>query len=141
MDFVVDSSVFVKWLVPEPHTEKATAFVERLTRRDVEAISPDLVSAEVGHALRSYFLAGDLSRDECFSAVADFVALAPTVRSSTGLMQDAARLALDNTGSFYDGLFVALALRERCPVLTADERMMRAYQRVAPFVWIGDVPS
>ena len=57
------------------------------------------------------------------------------------LMQDAARLALDNTGSFYDGLFVALALRERCPVLTADERMMRAYQRVAPFVWIGDLAS
>ena len=64
MDFVVDSSVFVKWLVPEAHSEKATAFVERLSRRDVEAISPDLVSAEVGHALRSYFLAGDLSKHE-----------------------------------------------------------------------------
>ena len=141
MDFVVDSSVFVKWLVPEAHSEKATAFVERLTRRDVDAISPDLVSAEVGHALRSYFLSGDLSREECFSAIEDFAALAPAVTSSMLLMQEAARLSLDNMGSFYDGLFVALALRERCSVLTADERMMRAYERVAPFVWIGDAPS
>ena len=141
MGFVVDSSVFVKWLVPEAHTEKATALVERLSRREIEAISPDLVSAEVGHALRSYFLAGDLSREECFSATEDFAALAPAVTSSMALMQDAARLALDNMGSFYDGLFVALALRERCPLLTADERMMRAYQRVAPFVWIGDISS
>lgn len=141
MDFVVDSSVFVKWLVPEAHSEQATTFVERLSRRDVEAISPDLVSAEVGHALRSYFMAGDLSREECFSAVEDFARFAPAVTSSLVLMQDASRLALDNTGSFYDALFVALALRERCPVLTADERMIRAYQRVAPFVWIGDVAS
>lgn len=139
MDFVIDSSVFVKWLVPEAQSERAAGLVERLTRREVEAVSPDLVSAEVGHALRSYFLAGDLTREECLGAADDFVALAPAMASSISLVQDAARLALDNTGSFYDGLFVALALRERCPVLTADERMMRAYQRVSPFVWIGDI--
>ena len=139
MDFVVDSSVFVKWLVPEEHSDKATALVERLGRREIEAVSPDLVSAEVGHALRSYFLAGDLSRDECLSAVGDFATLAPPLTSSLQIVKAAARLALDNTGSFYDGLFVALALREGCPVLTADERMMRAYQRAAPFVWIGDL--
>ena len=139
MDFVVDSSVFVKWLVPEAQSERATGFVERLNRREVEAVSPHLVSAEVGHALRSHFLAGDLTREECLSAVDDFAALALAVAPSISLVQDAARLALDNTGSLYDALFVALALRERCPVLTADERMMRAYQRVSPFVWIGDI--
>ena len=93
MDFVVDSSVFVKWLVPEAHSEKATAFVERLARRDVHAFSPDLVSAEVGHALRSYFpLSACRTRDRSRSSVLDVTNSALWIArarggSSTGSMR------------------------------------------------------
>ena len=68
-----------------------------------------------------------MSPEACFDAVADLLSLDVEVVPSRFLVGRATRLALDHTASFYDSLYVGLAIDRDCRVLTADERMVRAF--------------
>ncbi|MEP7215400.1 MAG: type II toxin-antitoxin system VapC family toxin [Anaerolineaceae bacterium] len=71
------------------------------------------------------------------------IADAPVFEMPTGaLLLGAMSIALRFNRSIYDSLYVALALQERCALVTADRRL---YDAVAPsyletMLWIEDVP-
>lgn len=48
---VIDSSVAVKWFVPEPYSGEAQLILNRFQRGTLDLLAPDLLYAEIGNIL------------------------------------------------------------------------------------------
>jgi predicted nucleic acid-binding protein len=124
--FVVDASVAVKWLVTEHLSEAAV----RLLNTRHALIAPELLFVEAGNALWAMSQRGDFSHRDLEQAL-DTLLLAPvTVPASLSeLLPAAIRLASDVAHPVYDCCYLALAVRNRAPVVTADERFLAAVRK------------
>lgn len=96
---------------------------ERL--RDMRRAAPFLIDAEVGSALRSMVLRGDLDEDTAESARLLAERMIHRRHPHHGKLTARAWQLRQNV-SFYDALYVALAERLDCPLVTADKRIARA---------------
>jgi predicted nucleic acid-binding protein len=123
--FVVDASVAVKWLVSEALSEQAA----RLLDHDQPLVAPGLLYAEAANALWAMARRGDLTVTEVREAL-DLLAEAPLTvpYPMRQLMPAAARLASDLDHPVYDCFYLALALQEQRPLVTADRRFRDAVQ-------------
>ncbi len=118
---VVDASVLVELLSDGEYAEVAK---ERLDAEEYALWAPHLIDAEVGHALRRWVRLGKLSADAAGRALWEIDDL-PVERVEHELLIHVAWGLRDNF-SFYDGLYVALALMLDEPLLTLDARLARS---------------
>jgi predicted nucleic acid-binding protein len=122
MTLVVDASVAVKWVLPEPDSERAVA----IRTGDENLIAPSLACAEIGSAIWRAVLRGDLSPAEASEylkvAVAHYQRMIPLVE----LTDAAITLAIRLKHPIYDCFYLVLAERERCALVTADARLIAA---------------
>ncbi|HST70631.1 MAG TPA: type II toxin-antitoxin system VapC family toxin [Solirubrobacterales bacterium] len=116
----MDASVLVELLSDGRHAE---AVRERLDDEEPTLWAPHLIDAEVGHALRRSVLLGELTADAAGRALWEVDEL-PLERVEHELLIHVAWGLRDNF-SFYDGLYVALALMLDEPLLTFDARLAR----------------
>jgi predicted nucleic acid-binding protein len=137
--YVVDCSVAVKWFIEEAHSSKALHLLDRYQRAEVTLLAPDCIIAELGHTLRKLAVGGDLTAEDARAAVADFISLPLELVGSRGLATSAMKLALENMATFYDALYIALADREDVTVVTADDRMVRAFARINRAVLLSNL--
>jgi predicted nucleic acid-binding protein len=130
--FVVDASVAVKWLVAEAHSEQAA----RLLDGEWRLIAPELVFAEAANALWAMCRRGDIGKAELVEAI-DTLKTAPIAVPSSmrQLAAAASRLAADLDHPVYDCFYLALALQEQYPVVTADTRF---HEKVRMHPYLGD---
>lgn len=130
--YVVDASVAVKWLVTEELShESATLLDAGLT-----LLAPDLLFAEATSALSAKQRHGEIDREELAAAV-ELLRAAPvaTPASMRQLAASSARLAADLKHPVYDCFYLALAIHEDYPVVTAD---MRFFNKVRRHPYLGD---
>lgn len=124
---VVDTSALVRLYVPDgPMPEGLEQAVEDAWRGDLVLAAPELLLAEVGQVLLKKERAGFVTRgdvDEILRCVAE---LPLELVGHAALLNDACALARSSLLSVYDGLFLALARRQRAPLLTCDEKLARA---------------
>jgi predicted nucleic acid-binding protein len=135
--FVVDASVAVKWYLTEEHSSSA----ERLLAEEHERIAPELALVEAAQVFVKRQRRGEISASD---AHASLIALANSIefRESATLVSAALDIALAHQRSAYDGLYVVLAMREGCPLVTADRRLYNALRESleATMLWVDDVP-
>jgi predicted nucleic acid-binding protein len=118
---VVDASVFVELL---RKGERAEAVEERLHAEEHTLWAPHLIDAEIGHALRRAVRLGEIDADVAGAALREIEVL-PVERVEHEPLVHVAWQLRDNF-SFYDALYVALALMLDEPLLTLDARLARA---------------
>jgi predicted nucleic acid-binding protein len=118
---VVDASVLVELLSDGEYAEVAK---DRLDAEEYALWAPHLIDAEVGHALRRWVRLGKLSADAAGRALWEIEDL-PIERVEHELLIHVA-WGLRDSFSFYDGLYVALALMLDEPLLTLDARLARS---------------
>ncbi|UCC83119.1 MAG: type II toxin-antitoxin system VapC family toxin [Gemmatimonadota bacterium] len=118
--YVVDSSVAVKWYVPEAHSDSAASLLDESN----ELVAPDLLAAEFGNALWKKCRRGELSDSEVRSIVEAFQAVPLQIYSSLTLLEAAVEIALRTARTVYDCLYVALALAFNSTLVTADSRLL-----------------
>src|SRR5689334_17254556 len=131
---VVDSSVAIKWFLNEPLADQALEILAAVERRDVETIVPDILHAEVANVFWKKHLFQGFARSDCEKYLCDFEALSLPFVPVTRLFQRAFELAVQYRRSVYDILYVALAEREECRFITADERLLNAVSPSIPSV-------
>ncbi|MGN6253533.1 MAG: type II toxin-antitoxin system VapC family toxin [Solirubrobacterales bacterium] len=117
---VVDASVLVELLAPREHADLVE---ERLDAEEHTLWAPHLVDAEVGHALRRYVRLGKLDARVAGEALWEIDELPIRLVEHELLVHIA--WALRDQVSFYDGLYVALAMVLDEPLLTFDARLAR----------------
>ena len=130
--YVVDASVAVKWLVREPLSHQASL----LLTEGISLMAPDLLFAEAANALWAMGQRGDLDDHQLEEAVQTLRA-APVLVPSTllQLTPAASRLAADLGHPIYDCFYLALAIQEKAPLITAD---LRFCERVGTHPYLSD---
>lgn len=127
MTVVVDSSVAIKWALPEPGSSEARQLVLSST-----LLAPDFLYFEVANVLWRETRRGGLGKTEADGAL-QLIRAAPLTVTPTLDLVDDARLAADAIGlSLYASVYVALALRQAAALATADRRMADAVEAWAP---------
>jgi predicted nucleic acid-binding protein len=135
--FVVDASVAIKWVLPEIHSDAA----RRLLVKRPRLSAPDLIWAEAGNIVWKRWRKGEVP--EATSVLRDIRELKLEIQPSEPLMDAAWEVASAFNRSFYDSLYLALAIREGCMLVTADLRLynaLRGSTLASRLLWIADVP-
>ncbi|HEY5942272.1 MAG TPA: type II toxin-antitoxin system VapC family toxin [Solirubrobacterales bacterium] len=118
---VVDASVVVEFLSGD---ERTLPLDERMKAEEHTLWAPHLIDAEVGHALRRKVRLGQMDAGAAEEALWELDVL-PLRRVEH---ENLVRVAWDlrDNFTFYDGLYVALALMLGETLLTYDARMARS---------------
>jgi predicted nucleic acid-binding protein len=138
---VVDSSVVIKWLVPEPHSADARRLLNDYQAGTLTLLAPDLLHAEIGNILWKKHRFQGLAAADAQTALDSFRALTFTLTSASVLLAEAYALAVAHHCTVYDALYVALSVREHCPLVTADQKLIAALKTSFSHVmWVADWP-
>jgi predicted nucleic acid-binding protein len=122
--FVLDSSVAVKWAIPEPGSSKALAFREDVRKKIHRIIAPDVFASEVAHALTKAERQKIIPVGEAQKLLPDVLLAGPVLQSFLPLLSRAVEISSASRIAITDCLFVALAEQEGCDMLTADQRLI-----------------
>jgi predicted nucleic acid-binding protein len=126
--FVVDASVAIKWFVPEIHADAA----RRLLREGVTLLAPDLIWAEVANALWRKWRDRELSAETVEGILNDFRRYPLRIYAGESLYDVAWPVARGSGRTFYDSLYLALAMSNGCLMVTAD---LRFYNAIKDTTW------
>lgn len=134
MRYVVDCSVAVKWFVPEPLSDIADTVLDQFMAGEVSLVAPESIVAELGHALRKCVLNKDplrrISPEESHSFLDEFLVIGIETVGIAPLASHAIRLTTQHQTTFFDALYIAVALREDLSVLTADGPLTHAFAKL-----------
>ena len=119
---VIDASVAVKWFLPEPYSINAI----RLLDAGHELIAPDLIIPECGNVLWKKWLRQELEPDVIPSLLADLCRMNLRIVPMFPLIDEASRIAVTWRRSFYDSIYLALAVACNGRMVTADEKLYNA---------------
>ena len=112
----------------------------RLLSTDYERVAPDFVLTEFAQVVLKRVRVGAVSIAD---GRRDSVLLSSMVKliESPLLVPGALEIAYRFQRSIYDSLYVCLALREQCQLVTADLRLYNALSRDLPetMLWVGDI--
>ena len=136
--YVVDTSVSVKWFLPEIHSRESM----RLLNKEFELLAPDLIFAEFGNVLWKKWRADEIDRDSVVKILSDFRKMPVVIYSSDLLLDVSWAIAERYQRSFYDSLYLALAQIQECRLVTADKKFYSALKRTTigkSLLWIEDV--
>jgi predicted nucleic acid-binding protein len=122
---IIDASVAVKLLVDEDGAALA-AFVYRA----FDLLAPALLLAECSNILWKKVRKGELSKAEAMTRSVVLTRTSIVLRPMEPLVEAATRLSIDLDHPAYDCFYLALAVAEACPFVTADERLVRKVEAV-----------
>lgn len=123
MDIVIDTSALLAVLLGEPERDRVVQITAGHT-----LIGPGSIPWEIGNAFSALFKRKKLTLDEAKKGLAIFTAI-PLRYIHTDLVN---AITLSKQGNIYayDAYFLDCAIRNRAPLLTLDEKLLKAAQRV-----------
>ena len=133
---VVDASLIIKRVVPEPMSDKARELLKQWQKTTVSLIAPAFFTAEVDSILRKKVVArkeltleqAQLSWEQLQKIPVELVDMEP-------FRQRAWEISIElQQAHVYNSVYLALAEAHRCEFWTADERLFNAAKNRFPFV-------
>jgi len=134
MRIVLDSSVAVKWELPEADSDKAIRLRDDFTNGVHEFLSVDIFKVEAAHALTRAERQGRIRPGEAKKLLASIRTTAPQFFPFSPLLDRAIDVSSSMRIGVYDCIYVALAEREKCDLITADHRLVKNLQKKFPFI-------
>ena len=123
---VIDSSVVVKWFLPEPSRPEAVRLLRSYREQKLQLIAPTLLMTEVSNVFCRIFRRGELSASEASVAYRLLKINSPFLIPDIEALDEAVRLAMTTGQAVYDCVYLALALRRGCDMITADRKFHAA---------------
>jgi predicted nucleic acid-binding protein len=120
MKYVIDTSVAFKWAVSEIDSDRAVRLREDFNNAIHELLAPDLFPTEIANALAVTERGGRIKPGEAALFFSDILKSSPVLHLAIPLLPRAIDICLQTKQSVYDCLYVALAERENCDLVTAD---------------------
>lgn len=134
MNYVIDSSVGMKWVIPEIDSDKALRLLTDYTAAIHQLLAPDLFPIEIANALASAEKSARIQPGESVLFLTDILNNAPVILDAMPLLRRALEISLPTRHSVYDCLYIALAERENYELVTADDKLIRDFQAQFPFI-------
>jgi predicted nucleic acid-binding protein len=137
---VVDASVVAAAFFQEDHAAAARAILVA----GGELHAPDLLPVEVANVIWKRHGRQEIDEAEARGLLADCLRLPLKIAPSSGLVEPALELALRTNRTVYDCLYLALAVKAKAVLVSADKRFVNALAG-GPFekhiVWLGSLPA
>lgn len=127
MKYILDASVALKWVLSEADSPIANKLRDEFNHQTHELLAPDTLPVEIAHALTRAERKGLIPKGHAAVLFADVFTPAPDLRSHLDVLARAIDLSSDARIGVYDCLYVALAEREQCLVVTADQRLITLF--------------
>lgn len=138
MTFVIDASVAAKWFLPdEPFSGLALKLLRSATIGATNLIVPDLFFCECGNILWKAARRQRLSSEETVSAIQVIGDLQTLTVPASGLLERTLQIARTHDRTFYDSLYIAVAVQQQTHLITADEKLANATAAYLPVKWLG----
>lgn len=134
MRYVLDSCVAFKMLVPEVDTPKALQLRDDFLNGILELLSPDILPIEVAHALTRAERQCRITPAQGSLLLKNMFKYMPNLHPYIGLLPRAYDLSSSVRQGVYDCLYVALAEREGCELVTSDDKMVMKLSPQFPFI-------
>lgn len=134
MRYVLDSCVAFKMLVPEVDTPKALQLRDDFLNGILELLSPDILPIEVAHALTRAERQCRITPAQGSLLLKNMFKYMPNLHPYIGLLPRAYDLSSSVRQGVYDCLYVALAEREGCELVTSDDKMVKTMSPQFPFI-------
>jgi predicted nucleic acid-binding protein len=119
---VIDASVAIKWFLPEQYSIHA----HRLLESTHELIAPDLIVPECGNVLWKKWLRQELEAEVIPALLSDLCRMNLRIVPSFSLIDESSRISVTHRRSFYDSIYLALAVSCDSRMVTADEKLCNA---------------
>lgn len=122
--FVVDANVAVKWLIQEVHSRAA----DELLLSGSRLLAPSFIEIEIGNILWKKVRSGVMAREEGDAFLSLFQDLHLELFPTHQLLHASYFIAVELDRSFYDSLYLALAISQSASLITADKKFYNALQ-------------
>jgi predicted nucleic acid-binding protein len=134
MKYVLDSNIALKWVLVEPDSAKAKQLRDDFENAIHELLAPDVFEVEIAHALTRAERQGIITVGQAAILWSDVLSTPPRLEQSGPLLPRAIDISSQYRHGVYDCLYVALAERENCELVTADDKLVRKFQTQFPFI-------
>ncbi|MDZ4685997.1 MAG: type II toxin-antitoxin system VapC family toxin [Planctomycetaceae bacterium] len=134
MKYILDASVAVKWVLREPDSSKAIALRDDARNGVCELVVPETFPVEIAHALTRAERRGVIPTGDAMLKVVDILSTKLELHSCIPLLPRAIKFSSQLRIGVYDCLYVALAEREQCDLVTADLRLVSVVQNLISVV-------
>ncbi|HEV2949322.1 MAG TPA: type II toxin-antitoxin system VapC family toxin [Gemmataceae bacterium] len=134
MKYVLDSSVALKWVLPEADSVRAIRLRDEHKNGIHELLAPDIFTPEIANGLASAERQGRIKTGESAVLLLDVVRAAPALHPAAPLLLRAMALAIATRRAVYDCIYLALAEVEGCELVTADDQFARGLRSSYPFI-------
>lgn len=129
MKYVLDASVAVKWVLPEADSAKALSLRDDYRKGIHQLLAPDIFKVEAAHALTRAERRKILLQGEAINRMVLLMQSRPLLRPFSSLLPRAMDISSQQRIGVYDCLYVALAEREQCKIVTADQRVLSLFPK------------
>lgn len=134
MKYVLDASVALKWVLTEPDAAKALQIRADFQTALHELLAPDIFPVEVSHALTRAERRGLIAVGDADRHLLNILSTAPRFHPTLPILRRAVSISSAARFGVYDCLYVVLAEREGCELLTADTRLAANLRPQFPFI-------
>lgn len=134
MRYVLDSSVAFKWSVPETDSDKALRLGDDFRAGVHDLLAPDIFPQELAHALTRAERQGRIVVGQAELFWGDVMTTPPRPYASLPVTARAIDISSRLRIGVYDCLYVALAEREGCEFVTADDKLVKNLRAYFSFV-------
>lgn len=125
MKYVLDASVAMKWVLPEPDAAKALSLRDDFLSGLHELLAPETLAVEVAHGLPRAERRKTLLPQQAALRLRNVLGVGTRLIPFLPLLPRAVELSSQAQIGVYDCLYVVLAEQEQCDVVTADQRLAR----------------
>jgi len=140
--FVIDASVAAKWFLPpsgEPRSAEARRLLSAYADGRVRFAVPDLFWAECANILWKAVRQGRWTLRDAEASITLLMQRPFPTTSAREVLEETFSIAITFDRSVYDSLYVALAVRLKADLVTADERLASALAAHLPVKWLGSL--
>lgn len=134
MTYVLDASAALCWVLPRPNSGKALQLRADFQNAIHELIAPSVFSGEVASALTKAERQKLIPVGDARPLLGRIMRTPPIMYPYEPLLDRAVDISSQTRSGLYDCLYVALAERERCELVTDDQKLIANLKAHFPFI-------
>jgi predicted nucleic acid-binding protein len=134
MRYVLDASVALCWVIPRPLSPSASRLRDDYCKSLHQLIAPSIFPAETASGLTKAERQKLIPVGDARPLLAKILRTLPALHPYGRLLHRATDISSGTRSGLYDCLYVALAEREQCELVTADDKLVRNLQPQFPFI-------
>jgi len=123
LEFIVDSSVFIAYLLPDetlPHS--ITSVINKFIKNQADFIAPTILKYEIGNALKSSVKQKRVEAAEALEIFETFLEF--PIHFLSPNYSKTLQLSIQHNLTFYDASYLCLAQEKKVKLLTLDKKLL-----------------